>query len=164
MKRIILKTALIGLIAVLTFGALASCKTNEENKDNIFAVKVGDVTVELGENADDVLDQLGAPTLKQNTGNCGGLGETVRYEYHSFVMVVVDYEDGDKVVDQIELKNDGAEASKGIYIGATEAAVKEAYGEPHENKGRAFVYTEGDKILEIGITDGVVSSIVLKCK
>lgn len=164
MKKGVLKIIAVALIAVAAVGAFASCKGNGENNDNIFAVKVGDVTVELGKNADGVLEKLGTPVHQQNTGNCGGLGETVRYEYPSFVMVIVDYEDGDKIIDQIELKNDGVETSKGIYIGASESAVKEAYGEPDENKGRALVYTEGNRILEIGMIDGAVISIVLKCK
>ena len=64
----------------------------------------------------------------------------------------------------VELKNDGAETARGITIGSSEADVRAKYGEPDENNDRSLVYVNGDKRLEIGITDGAVSSIVLKCK
>ena len=83
--------------------------------------------------------------------------ENLLYEY------TFKTKDGDKIIDQIELKNDGAETSKGIYIGSSEADVKAAYGDADGNVGSALVYKEKGKQLEIGITDGVVSTIVLKC-
>ena len=170
MKRSLLKICAIALVAILSLGMLVSCNgenggdTETESKTNIYAVKSGNVTIELGKKADTVLAKLGEAVSEQNTGNCGGLGETIRYDYSSAVIVVVDYEDGDKIIDQIELKNDGAETSMGIYIGSSESSVKAKYGEPDEKVGSALVYTDGDKRLEIGITDGSVASIVLRCK
>ena len=150
------------IVAVFALGAFVACD-NKQTENDIFAITSGDVTVELGKKADGVLEKLGEPVSQQNTGNCGGLGETVRYDYSSLVLVVVDYEDGDKIIDQIVLKNDGAETTKGIYIGSSEADVKAKYGDADETVGSALVYTKGEKRLEIGITDGMVSSIVLKC-
>jgi hypothetical protein len=168
-----LKIAALALAAVLALGIFAACDKEQdggsdndsegETKVNVYAIKAGDVTVELGKKADATVKKLGTPVNQQNTGNCGGLGETIRYEYGSFVLVVVDYEDGDMIIDQIELKNDGAETSKGIYIGSSEADVKSKYGEPDEKQGSAYVYEDNGKRLEIGITDGSVSSIVFLC-
>ena len=167
MKKSILKIAAVALCAVFALGILCACENEPVDKvqnEDIYAIKAGAVTVELGKKADSTLDKLGEPMSEQNTGNCGGLGETVRYEYSSFVMVVVDYEDGGKIIDQITLKNDGAETSKGIYIGSSEAAVREKYGEPDGVSGKTLKYESDDKLLEFGITDGAVSSIVFRCK
>ena len=79
-------------------------------------------------------------------------------------MMVVDYEDGDKIIDTIELRNDGAETSKGIYIGSSEADVKAAYGDADETVGGTLIYRDGNKRLEIGISGGEVSTIVLRCE
>lgn len=166
-----LKIAAVVLAAVFALSLFAACDKGQdggtdsegETKANIYAIKAGSVTVELGKKADSTLEKLGEPVNQQNTGNCGGLGETIRYEYSSFVLVVVDYEDGDKIIDQIELKNDGAETSKGIYIGSSETDVKSKYGDPDGKQGSAYVYEDGDKRLEVGITDGKVSSIVFRC-
>ena len=167
MKKSILKIAAVALCAVFALGILCACENEPVDKvqnEDIYAIKAGAVTVELGKKADGTLDKLGEPMSEQNTGNCGGLGETVRYEYSSFVMVVVDYEDGGKIIDQITLKNDGAETSKGIYIGSSEAAVREKYGEPDGVSGKTLKYESDDMLLEFGITDGAVSSIVFRCK
>ena len=157
------------LTLVLAIGIFVSCDNaqsdgdgEEETKVSEFAIKANGVTVELGKKADSTLKKLGEPTSKQNTGNCGGLGETVRYDYSSFVLVVVEYVDGDNVIDQIELRNDGAETTKGIYIGSAEADVKAKYGEADETVGGTLVYKDGDRRLEIGISDGEVSTIVLR--
>ena len=167
----IFKIIALALSAIMLLSLFVACdggdgkgeETGGEQSENIFAVKYNGTTVTLGKKADSVLSKLGAPVSEQNTGNCGGLGETIRYDYSSVVLVVVDYEDGDKIVDQIELKNDGAETSKGIYIGSSEASVKTAYGEASSTSGSALVYEKDGKRLEIGITDGAVSSIVLRC-
>ena len=171
MRKNIFRSLALALVAVLTLGVLFACDKGGdsedtdggETKESIYAVRYNGTTVTLGKKADATLSKLGEPMSEQNTGNCGGLGETVRYDYSSLVIVVVDYEDGDKIIDQIELKNDGAETSKGIYIGSSEADVKAAYGDADGNVGSALVYKEKGKQLQIGITDGVVSTIVLKC-
>ena len=167
MKKSILKIAAVALCAVFALGILCACENEPVDKvqnEDIYAIKAGAVNVELGKKADGTLGKLGEPMSEQNTGNCGGLGETIRYEYSSFVMVVVDYEDGGKIIDQITLKNDGAETSKGIYIGSSEAAVREKYGEPDGVSGKTLKYESDDMLLEFGITDGAVSSIVFRCK
>ena len=127
-----------------------------------YAAKYNGQTVKLGKKADTVLDKLGAPVSELNTGNCGGLGETTRYDYNDITLVVVDYENGDALIDQIVLNTDSAETAEGIYIGCSEADVIEAYGEGTLT-GKTRVYREGEKELAIGIEDGIVSSIVYRC-
>ncbi|MBQ8849610.1 MAG: hypothetical protein IJ011_04685 [Clostridia bacterium] len=168
MKKNIFRIFALALAAMLTLCVFVACDNSsgdgeDEAKAGVYAIEYNGTKVELGKKADSALSALGEPISAQNTGNCGGLGETIRYDYSAFVMVVVDYEDGDKIIDQIELKNDGAETSKGIYIGSSEADVKSAYGDADSTSGSALVYEDNGKHLEIGITDGAVSSIVLRC-
>jgi hypothetical protein len=162
MKKSILKTVSVFLVLLFALGIFAACEKKEI--DDRFAIKADGVTVILGAEADSAIEALGTPLSSEPTGNCGGLRETFRYDYPTFFMSIVDYEDGDKIIDTIELKNDGAETSKGIYIGSSEADVRAKYGEPDKSEGRQIVYETEDKRLIIGITDGAVSSIVLKCK
>ena len=162
MKKSILKTVSVFLVLLFALGIFAACEKKET--DARFAIKADGVTVILGAEADSVIEALGTPLSSEPTGNCGGLGETFRYDYPTFFMSIVDYEDGDRIIDTVELKNDGAETARGITIGSSEADVRAKYGEPDENNDRSLVYVNGDKRLEIGITDGAVSSIVLKCK
>lgn len=165
MKKSILKIAALALVAVFTLGVFVACdKGQGDGDDGIFAIECGETIVKLGGKAEGVLEALGKPISSQPTGNCGGLGESTRYEYPAFVLGVVDYEDGDVIIDTIELKNDGAETSKGIYIGSSEADVRAKYGEPDSENGRSLVYENEDMLLEFGINDGAVSSIVLRCK
>lgn len=165
MKRIICYIlAMLCLAGVL--GGFASCDNAGADKNDgadIFEIKYNGETLELGAKADAALSKLGAPVSKQNTGNCGGLGETTRYDYSAFWLVVVDYENGDKTIDRIEFKNDAVETSKGIYIGSSESSVKEAYGEADSTVKSTLIYKGKNKELAIGITDGAVSSIVFRC-
>lgn len=164
--RRILCIAMALLCALGVLGSLASCDNGNADKNDeadIFEIKYNGESVELGAEADSALSKLGEPASKQNTGNCGGLGETVRYDYSAFWLVVVDYEDGDRIIDRIEFKNDAVETSKGIYIGSSESDVKEAYGEADSVVKSTLVYKGKNKELAIGITDGAVSSIVFRC-
>ena len=69
--------------------------------------------------------------------------------------------DGDKIVDQIELKNDGAETSKGIYIGSASADVEKKHGAPDKSTDSSIQYISGNKYLKFGIENGEVKSISL---
>ena len=171
MKNRFFKIMTVALALVLTLGIFVACDNaqsdggeTEEAKVSELAIKANGVTVELGKKADSAIKKLGEPVSKQNTGNCGGLGETTRYDYPSFIMVVVDYEDGGKIIDQIELRNDGAETVGGIYIGSSEADVKAKYGDADETVGGTLIYKDGNKRLEIGISGGEVITIVLRCE
>ena len=113
MKKNIFRIITAALLLAVSLGVLASCaeKGNDggedagDGKKAQYSIKYNGETVSLGADAKKVVAKIGEPASKQSTGNCGGLGETVRYDYSSFVMVVVEYDSGAKV-DQIEIRND----------------------------------------------------------
>lgn len=172
MKKMIFKISAIILCLML---ALSVIGCNEKDTDNggddddngaetveIYALKYKGTTITLGKKADSVLKKLGDPISSQNTGNCGGMGETVRYEYSALSVVVVEYEDGDAVIDALIVKNDAVTTTKGIMIGSEKAEVIEAYGEADKNTDTLVSYSKGGKTLAFGIENGVVSKIELR--
>ena len=172
MKKILLRIITAALLCALTVCIFASCDkqggSNDGGADNdgsskkvVYAIEYNDAKISLGADATSVVKKIGEPVSKQSTGNCGGLGETVRYDYSSFILVVVEYDSGAKV-DQIELRNDLVEAVGGVSIGSSEGAVKKAYGEPSEVKGSTFIYKSGKNRMNIGFEDGYVSFLTMK--
>ena len=168
MKKIFAKLFVLALCGTLVLG-MCACNGNTSDATEVgesggisYSAKYNGQTVRLGKKADSVLDKLGEPVSELNTGNCGGLGETTRYDYKDITLVVVDYENGDELIDQIVLNTDGAETAEGIYIGSSEADVIKAYGEGTLT-GKTRIYREDGKELAIGIENGTVSSIVYRC-
>ena len=164
MKTKFLKVLACVLCLCSLVAVFAACDVVGENggdEENIFAVKYKGTTIKLGSKPEDTVEALGEPKSKQPTGNCGGLGETVKYDYGSLIIVVVEYDDKAAEIDQIYLKSDAAETSKGIYIGCSKAEVEAAYGEPNSAVQSSVTYKDGDKLLTFGFTDGKVDSIIL---
>ena len=165
MKKNILRIITAALLLAVALGAFAACtqKGNEvdNGEEDMFVIKYNGETVALDGDAKKVVAKIGEPVSKQSTGNCGGLGETVRYDYSSFIMIVVEYESGARV-DQIEIKNDLVATTGGVTIGSSETTVKNTYGEPNETKNSTLVYKNGSKVMYVGIEDGYVSTLTLR--
>ena len=162
-KRIIFAFAAV-LLLVFTFAAVGCDGAGDVNdtENGPYSVVINGTVVELGANADAVMSKLGEAKSSQNTGNCGGLGETTIYYYDGFSITVVDYEDGDSVIDKINLIDDRVETSKGIYIGSDKDDVTEAYGKATEEKSGALVYRNDGKETVFGIKNGMVDSKSMK--
>ncbi len=156
---------LVLLVAILTLG-LVACNGNEKDADTESADEIGffvdcnGTKIELGKSAESALTALGEPNSRKEIGDCGGLGAQVRYDYASVTVYVLESKSGD-VIDEITLKDDLAETSKGIVIGSKEADVTTAYGKPHETEGDRLKYQSGDKCLMFTIKNGQVSAIDL---
>ncbi len=170
MKGNFLKIFALLTCLVLTLSFAVACDGGEEtdapdggDKVALYAIDYNGTVVEIGKKADKVIGKLGEPISSEPAGNCGGKGETTIYEFPSFTVVVVDYTDGDSVIDKIELRNDGAETTKGIYIGSSESDVTAAYGTPDEKKGSVLKYMDGDKLLTITVSGGTVDTITFEC-
>ena len=159
-KIMMVMTAILCLTLVFAMVGCNDLVTDTEKGP--YSVVIKGTEVELGAKADSVMSALGEPEISQNTGNCGGLGETTIYYYDGFSITVVDYEDGDALIDKINVIDDRVETSKGIYIGSDKSDVIEAYGDATEENVGALIYRNSDKETTFGIKDGVVVSISMK--
>lgn len=177
MKKIAKILLALTLALLLIFGAVACNKSDENNndtnennveeedksKDNekeketekkdvgVFAVRYKGTNIELGSKAKPVLDKLGDPLSSNFVASCGeGAGDQWVYAYSSiFVYTVKDGED--EIIDAVKLRDDIADTSKAIRIGATKTSVKNAYGSKLVEKENRLLYTEGFHVIEFSI-------------
>ncbi len=156
------------LLIFVTLGAVACADGSEGNENgngadsSIYYIEYNGIKIELGAEADAVLSALGEANSKKEIGDCGGLGAQVRYDYSSFILYVLESNDGN-VIDQITLINDLTQTAKGICIGSEEAAVHAAYGEPQSADGNRLKYIDGKKQLVFEIENEKVKGIDLMC-
>ena len=89
------------------FGALCcmSACVEEEGDSNLFYVNYKDIRIELGKNAEDVLEKLGEPKDRVNHGNCGGIGVQTEYVYSDISLYTIKQSDGE-IIHKIFFKND----------------------------------------------------------
>ncbi len=155
MKRLIAIALLLACVL-----AFAACSNDDEA--SIFSFKYKNVNIELGKNAEKVLEKLGEPLEKEDNGNCGGRGTQWEYKYLDFELYTLE-QDGKETIDEIEFETDMVQTSKGISIGMKKEAVIEAYGEPTQQKENKITYTSEKLSLIFGISDnGNVKSIEYK--
>ena len=156
MKKIAKILLALTLTLLLIFGAAACDKggenNNSEKKDaGVFAVRYNGTNIELGSNAEPILEKLGTPLSFNFVASCGeGAGDQWVYAYSSiFVYTVKDGED--EIIDGLKLRDDIADTSKAIRIGATKTSVKNAYGSKLVEKENRLLYTEGFYVIEFSI-------------
>ena len=128
-------------------------KENEtEKKDvGVFAVRYKGTNIELGSSAKPVLEKLGEPLSSNYVASCGeGAGDQWVYAYSSMHVYTVKDEDTE-IIDGIKLRDDIADTSKAIRIGATKTSVKNAYGNKLVEKENRLLYTEGFHVIEFSI-------------
>ena len=171
MKKIFLRVFAIVVCIIMAVSFVACTDEDSEatlenggNKpaSSSYSVKYNGTEIKLGSNWNGIESKLGAPAGSLPTGNCGGKGETYRYDYSALAITVVHYTDGEPLVDIISFKNDAATTDKGIYIGSSKSDVINAYGQPVEENESSVKYVNGDAEFTFGITDGRVDSISLK--
>jgi hypothetical protein len=99
----------------------------------------------------------------QSVGNCGGLGEQIKYTYPSIVIYTLKA-DGKETIDQIDLLDDLVTTSAGIYIGSAASDVEASYGTPTKQTDSSIQYKEGNCYLAFGIKNREVASITFMRK
>lgn len=178
MKKIVKILLALTLALILVFGAVA-CNDNDkdkggnnendavENNDKgketekaketektdvgIFAVRYMGTNIELGSNAETVLNKLGEPLSSNFVASCGaGAGDQWVYSYSSINIYTVKDEDSE-IIDSVKLRDDIADTSKGIRIGSTKTSVKNAYGDKTVEKDNRILYQEGFYVIEFTI-------------
>ena len=133
-------------------------KKNESSSID-FSITYRSAKIELGADAEAVLNSLGTPKSSEAQGDCSGKGSLTKYVFDSVELYVLD--DGKKkTVDQITLLDDSVVTPKGITIGSARADVNKAYGE--KSGDTSVTYKSGEKHLIIGFRDGYVKSIDLR--
>ena len=110
--------------------------------------------------AADVLKALGTPKDKYTSKSCAFNGEDTVY-YYSSIQVSTNNEQGYERIYSIYLEDDLVTTQKGICVGSTEAAVKEAYGEPgSKSSDAALIYEKDGMTLTFNLKDGKVTTII----
>lgn len=110
--------------------------------------------------AADVLSSLGTPKDKYTSKSCAFQGEDTVY-YYSSIQVSTNNEQGYERIYSIYLEDDLVSTEKGISVGSTESAVKDAYGEPgSKSSDAALIYEKDGMTLTFNLKDGVVSTIL----
>jgi hypothetical protein len=117
------------------------------------------VKIELGADANAVLDQLGTPASQSEMGACGDLGTVTKYVYDTIELFVL--KSGDKAtVDQITLKSDLVKTPEGVTVGSSKDDVISAYGNGYAKcDDNEIRYTSGNKNLKLTLRDGAVIGI-----
>ena len=99
-----------------------------------FYVEYNSVKIELCSEADEILDNLGTPKAEAPQGECGGLGEVVKYTYDSIEIKVLNNNITKKrIVDGIKILDDSIKTPENITIGSTKDEVIKKCGKNYAN-------------------------------
>ena len=170
-KRIALSLLCVFLLLTMILCTVACDQKPSEPSDDedvsadtnsIFTVRYNGAVIELGKDASAILKKLGEPSSKQFVASCGeGAGDQWQYMYPSIVLFTV--KNGEQeIVDAVVLRDDIAKTHKNITVGATEAEMIAAYGDPIK-QGQKCRYTEGKNTLEFGLDDtGCVKTVEIR--
>lgn len=150
------------LALICCFGAIfvmSACDGEQTSTGgNWFYVEYKSIRIELDKSADEVLAALGEAKYTENLGDCGGIGVQTKYTYSDISVNTLKEQSGEKI-HKISFLNDLVRTPEGIYIGASEQAVRDAYGEPTSFDGSRLTYKRSDLKLEFKIKDAKVSAI-----
>ncbi len=165
MKKSIILAIIICVMAVL----LASCGEKEtnvdagsaditENNEPVHGFTVNGTEIKMGADATDILKALGEPKSVTEEASCAFEGLDKTYFYGNFYLTT--YPNGDKEnVYTCWFMDDTLTTDENIYIGASEDAVKSAYGADSYNGTNAYVVKKGASKLTVIIEEGCVSAI-----
>lgn len=114
--------------------------------------------IEMGTEANDVLEQLGEPKSYTEEASCAFEGLDKTYFYGSFY--VTTYPDGDKEnFYSAWFADDSITTAEGIYIGSSKADVEKAYGSDAFDGVNSFTILKGKSKLTVIIEDDFVTDI-----
>lgn len=136
----------------------SATETMDNSNDPGFIFTYNGVEIAMHADAADILTQLGEPKSYTEEASCAFDGLDKTYYFGSFYLQTYPKGDNDFVY-CVWLVDDSVETAEGIYIGATQAEVANAYGAECFNGSNAFILSSGMTTLTIILTDGTVSSI-----
>ena len=158
MKRTLKICALVMAVLMLAL-CLFACKeeTGDDNTKS-FYVTYKSVKLELGKDANAVVNKLGDALSVSELGNCGGLGSQKKYTYSSIALFVLEDNSGKCIIDGIELYDDSVTTPEGVYIGMSADDAKAKLSGAKES-GNALTVVDGQYYLKVKLESGKVSSI-----
>lgn len=157
-----MKKCIIALVLALGLvGCSSSSSSDSDSNDSStsgYVFEVNGTTIQLGEEADTVLEALGDPSDTFEAKSCAFDGYDITYYYSGFELQTSKPEGEDETVALIDLKDDTVETVEGIAIGSTYDDMVAAYGEGSES-GTQYVYTSGDTQITFIIEENEIISI-----
>ena len=158
MKRILKISALVMAFLMLSLCLFACGGDDNSTVDKSFYVTYKGVKIELGKDADNIVDSLGDILAVHSLGNCGGLGAQIKYTYSSIALYVLEDKDGNAVIDGIEVYDDSVTTPQGVYIGMSADEAKSKLGGAKQS-GNALTVVDGKYYLKVKLDGGKVSEI-----
>ena len=158
MKNIVKMIALVMAVLMLSVCFFACNKEESDNTPKSFYVTYKGVKIELGKNADNVVENIGDVLSVNELGDCGGLGAQIKYTYASLAIYVLEDKDGNAVIDGIELYDDSITTPEGVYIGMSASDAKAKLGGAKES-GNALTVIDGKYYVKVKLDGGKVSEI-----
>ena len=155
----------VALTLLCVFGLMA-CKDNSTN-DGVdpdpYSFVVDGVTITPGGKAASVLASLAsrAPSVSAQGSCLGGVdGEDVNYVYSGFSLQTFRLSEGhpDEEIRWIILTDDSVSTQRGIRIGSSLQAVKDAYGVGTETPS-LITYLSAGTYIRFSLRDGIVTGI-----
>ena len=159
MKKTLKICALVMAVLMLSLCIFACTKEeNDKNTDKSFHVTYKSVRLELGKDANAVVNKLGDALSVSELGNCGGLGSQKKYTYSSIALFVLEDTSGNCIIDGIELYDDSITTPEGVYIGMSADEAKEKL-DGAKQSGNALTVVDGKYYLKVKLDGGKVSEI-----
>ena len=150
----------LSIAFLLLISLFAACQKAEEEKEgeSSYVFKNGDVSIAIDAEAAPILESLGAWKDYAESPSCAfeGMDKVYTYaglEIETYCLSGVDY------IACVRLLDDSVKTEKGIAIGSTKDAVKDAYGEPNEASDTSLTYTKDGMKLQFLLRDDVVCDI-----
>lgn len=157
------------IFALAMAAMLLLCGCGKDNKKeeggSKAAVKLGDVTVTVSEAlTDEMKTALGEPIGTEEAPSCHYEGMDTVYVYDGFRIQT--YRNGDTdAVAVITVESADHPTDKGVKVGDSTEAAKDAYGEAAEETAYYIVYDLTDNVtLTFELSDGKVATILYEEK
>ncbi|MBP5173951.1 MAG: hypothetical protein ILP01_03285 [Clostridia bacterium] len=128
--------------------------------NDVFSFSGGtNISLAPHDNLEGFIKAAGEPLSYEESNSCAYLGLDKVWTYSGYTIYSYPVNGVDYLL-QLVFTDDSVKTSEGISIGATEAEVRAAYGDGFETVGNAICYTRGNTVLQFGLKDGRVTSIV----
>lgn len=164
MKKIILILTVLclalGLVACGSSGTEGSNSSGNTITipEDTFTLEYSGIKIQFHAPAEPIVTALGEPVKYTESASCAFQGLDKSYYYGSFYLETYPVGDQDYVYGWW-FADDTVTTEEGIYIGATQGEVENAYGTDGYNGSNAYTIKRDCGSLTIILKDGVVSSI-----